>query len=175
MSPSKVTNPPQDPPPTAEPPAEPTAPPAASAEPETNDKKRSLNDNEESSSAASSPPLKQPRVHESKPPQETKQDEDSSEDDESPPSPAFQLPSTKMSEDDNAKFRGADSRRVNDEKTVRAAHGKLLKARNELTKAQAKYEEWWVYTCCTCLYYSDFSCWQFTSFNIYSFLLVVSS
>ena len=147
MTPSNAMNSAQDHLTTgAEPPAEPTSPPAASAQPETNDKKRSHDDqesdNEESSTAA--PSLKQPRIDESEPPQETKQDEDatSEDDDESPPSPSFQLPSTKMSEDDAAKFREADERRVNDETAVRAAHGKLLKARNDLTKAQAKYEEW---------------------------------
>ncbi|KAL3784308.1 hypothetical protein HJC23_004972 [Cyclotella cryptica] len=84
-------------------------------------------------------------------PDETPKDEgDSSSDDEAPAPPEalkiqFLKPKEElidaMSAEDSRKFHEADSRRMKDDKAVRSAHSKLLKAKNEAAKAQQRYEE----------------------------------
>lgn len=72
-----------------------------------------------------------------------KNSESDQEEDDEPPAPLLLQPS-KMNEEDSTKFREADQRRSRDEKAVRNAHSKLMKAKAEMVKAQAKFEEWYV-------------------------------
>ena len=80
-----------------------------------------------------------------------KDEGDSSSDDEAPAPPEalkieFLKPKEElidaMSPEDSRKFREADSRRMRDDRAVRSAHSKLLKAKNEAARAQQRYEEW---------------------------------
>jgi hypothetical protein len=76
----------------------------------------------------------------------TNEEKDDSSEDEAPAPPEsllkLQFAIPEMNAEDSAKFRQADNRRIKDDRAVRSAHSKLLKAKTEAAKAQAKYEEW---------------------------------
>jgi hypothetical protein len=76
----------------------------------------------------------------------TQEEKDDSSEDEAPAPPEsllkLQFAKPEMNDEDSAKFRQADNRRIKDDRAVRSAHSKLLKAKTEAAKAQAKYEEW---------------------------------
>jgi hypothetical protein len=126
-----------------EPPMSDAKPPAATAADLTdaNDegaKKRSryeMDDNDGDDDCNDSPPLKEPR---------TAKDDFSSSEDESPPADTLKLQPQSMNAEDSAKFHEADNRRMKDDRAVRSAHSKMLKAKAEVSKAQARYEEWYV-------------------------------
>ena len=70
---------------------------------------------------------------------------DDSSEDEEPPDPIkleFAKPQPELNAEDSAKFREANHRRVKDDRAMRLAHSKLLKAKADAAKAQAKFEEW---------------------------------
>ncbi|KAL3785750.1 hypothetical protein ACHAWO_009536 [Cyclotella atomus] len=75
----------------------------------------------------------------------TQEEKDDSSEDEAPAPPEsllkLQFAKPEMNDEDSAKFRQADNRRIKDDRAVRSAHSKLLKAKTEAAKAQAKYEE----------------------------------
>ena len=120
----------------------------------------STNDSEKDSSEISgdiSPSPIEPSNHKQTKPRPSKDDDDSSsssdddDDDEAPPCPPESLkPFLKpkeemieaMSPEDTRRFREADARRIKDEKAVRSAHSKLLKAKSDVAKAQQRYEDW---------------------------------
>ena len=77
--------------------------------------------------------------------EEKSSDEDPESEQDEPPVPLLLQPEpSKMNEEDSAKFHEADQRRSRDDKAVRSTHSKLIKAKAEMVKAQARFEEWYV-------------------------------
>lgn len=70
---------------------------------------------------------------------------DDSSDDETPAPPdslKLQVVKPEMTEEEAVQFQEANTRRIKDDRAVRIAHSKMLKAKAEADKAQEKYEEW---------------------------------